>query len=332
MYAGVSRQISTSQALAEAKESAPWGGTTVNRMVNQTATKATAHPASLLGRNDRKPHSDLRFSDMNGLCSESKHALAAHFQFEFATEVQKMTMAPALEGRDLLARARTGTGKTLGFLLPMIERIRHQGTERGNIRALVVAPARELACQIAEEAKTVLRDHRGLGVQVVVGGSNRNTEAYNLNSKSCTILVCTPGRYLDHYMNTPGFPEKVKAVSVLVLDECDRLLDMGFRKDIKRILDGLPAPSKRQTFLFSATLPPLLNDIAEVALRQDFKYVDCVGDEAPETAESADQAYVSVPKDEWLFRLAQVCSFANFALFCRLQAVLHPAGNLCLVG
>ena len=253
------------------------------------------------------PHaSDLRFADMPGLSAASKKALTTRLGYEFATEVQKATMGPALEGRDLLARARTGTGKTLGFLLPTIERITGGPYRAGEVRAIVVSPTRELASQIAAEAADILACHAGMGVQVVVGGTNRNGEAKRLASAPCTILVCTPGRFHDHCENTPGFGASLRTVQVAILDECDRLLEMGFRADVERLLKQLPPKSARQTLLYSATTPDELGAVKGLALKSDHVSVDCVGEEAPETAAKAEQASAAVPKDEWLYRLAQV--------------------------
>jgi ATP-dependent RNA helicase MSS116 len=283
-------------------------------MVKKTAAKATADPSLAASSAGEKHHSDLRFSDIKGLCPESKRAVIKGFGYEFATDGQKMTIEPALDGKDLLVRARTGTGKTLGFLLPTIEQIKNAPCARHKIRALVVAPTRELALQIAKEAEVVLREHKSLCVHAVVGGTNKNSEAKRVLSNVCSILVCTPGRYLDHINTTAGFSALVDTVSVLVLDECDRLLDMGFKKQIAELLATLPDRSKRQTLLFSATLPSSLKDIAGYALRENYKYVDCVGKKEPETAQLADQAYVTVHKAEWIFRLAQVGSLAGVAL------------------
>jgi len=163
--------------------------------------------------------------------------------------IQKMTLPLALSGNDLIGQARTGTGKTLGFGVPMLQRItsRDEGTD-GMPQALVVVPTRELAVQVAtdlEKAGTV----RGIRVAQIYGGRAFEPQLETLR-KGVEIVVGTPGRLLD--LSRQGHLD-LSAVSVLVLDEADEMLDLGFLPDVERILELLP--TERQTMLFSATMP-----------------------------------------------------------------------------
>lgn len=152
-------------------------------------------------------------------------------------------------------QAKTGSGKTLGFLLPSIEHVARAQGSRG-ISVLVLSPTRELAEQTRREAERLLQFHPGRSVMISVGGNNVNGERKRLMSANIDILVATPGRLQDHLQSEPGFRAKLQGLKVLVLDEADRLLDMGFLPDIKRIAAFLPPPAMRaQTLLLTATVP-----------------------------------------------------------------------------
>ncbi len=201
------------------------------------------------------------------------------------TEVQAKTFTAALSGSDVLARARTGTGKTLAFLIPAVERIVRNINFVGGqgIGCLVVAPTRELAIQIGEEAEKLLLHHSDLTVQVMYGGTKMARDMHAMNKRLPTVLVATPGRLLDHLQETKvrgrKFSDDVIAnTDIVVLDEIDRLLDMGFRRDIQRILSYLPRKEKRQTMLFSATIPKGMKGIMRESLKEDYLEVDCVQD------------------------------------------------------
>lgn len=208
---------------------------------NGNSNPAPSFEASRNKRNPNAPpsavqhQSDLRFSDIPGLTPPTLAALAGEFGYEFATPVQKDTIQPALQGKDILARARTGTGKTLGFVIPAIERICANVPlcNRKAAHVIIVSPTRELASQIAAEANVVCKAHgNNFGVQLLVGGTSRPAEAKRLNRGPNTFVVCTVGRFHDHVENTEGFRNILSNVSVVVLDECDRLLEMGFRQEV----------------------------------------------------------------------------------------------------
>ncbi len=166
--------------------------------------------------------------------------------FTRATPIQEQAIPPALEGRDLLACAMTGSGKTAAFLLPILHRL--MGKPRGTTRALILTPTRELAAQIEEHLRQ-LAIHTPLSGAAVFGGVGMGPQEHAFRS-GADVIVATPGRLLDHFKQPYA---KLAGLEVLVLDEADRMLDMGFLPDIKRVLKHLPA--KRQTLFFSATMP-----------------------------------------------------------------------------
>jgi ATP-dependent RNA helicase RhlE len=179
--------------------------------------------------------------------------------FAVPTPIQKDAIPPAIEGRDVLACAMTGSGKTAAFVLPILQRLLDR--PRGITRALVLAPTRELAAQIDEHRRELGRFTRMTGGAVFGGvGMGPQEQAFR---RGVDILVATPGRLLDHFQ----YPyARLAGLEVLVLDEADRMLDMGFLPDIRRIMKALPA-TRRQTMLFSATLPAAITALARELLR-----------------------------------------------------------------
>ncbi|HEY6009690.1 MAG TPA: DEAD/DEAH box helicase [Geobacteraceae bacterium] len=169
------------------------------------------------------------------------------------TPIQAQAIPPVMEGRDVMGLAQTGTGKTAAFMLPILQRL-VEGP-RGRVRALVVAPTRELAEQIHEAVKALGRQTRLKSI-TVYGGVNINPQIEKLRN-GVEIVVACPGRLLDHL--NQGTVD-LKSLEVLVLDEADQMFDMGFLPDIRRILKHVPA--KRQTLLFSATMPPDIRTLA----------------------------------------------------------------------
>ncbi len=182
-----------------------------------------------------------------------------------ATPVQQQAIPLILEGRDILAGAQTGTGKTAGFALPLLQRLQHSRKNRRSVRALILTPTRELAAQVAESVREYGR-HLPFRTVVIFGGVSASTQISKLR-KGADVVVATPGRLLD--LLQQGHIDLSK-IEVLVLDEADRMLDMGFIRDIKRIFKFLP--NERQNLLFSATFSDdirrlaanLLNDPTEI--------------------------------------------------------------------
>ncbi|MBU6281139.1 DEAD/DEAH box helicase, partial [bacterium] len=180
-----------------------------------------------------------------GLHGDLERALVA-LGFEKPTPVQERSIPPAMEGRDVVACAQTGTGKTAAFLLPTLHRM--LGKPGRGTRVLVLTPTRELAAQVNDHMRE-LASHTRLRGAAIYGGVAMGPQREALR-RGVDVLVATPGRLLDHlqypYANLDG-------IETLVLDEADRMLDMGFLPAIKQILAVLP--KKRQTLLFSATMP-----------------------------------------------------------------------------
>ena len=174
------------------------------------------------------------------------------------TPVQAGAIPPGLAGRDVIATAQTGTGKTAAFLLPLLHRI--LGLPRGVTRALIVSPTRELAEQITEMCRELAR-HTAVQSTLIVGGRPMGPQEKALRS-GVDIVVATPGRLLDHMSQGTA---RLDRVTALVLDEADSMLDMGFLPDVKRIIARLPA--RNHTLLFSATMPPVIAKLAAEILR-----------------------------------------------------------------
>ena len=178
--------------------------------------------------------------------------------FDTPTPIQRDAIPPVHVGRDVLACAMTGSGKTAAFLLPILHRL--LGRPRGTTRVLVLAPTRELAAQIDEHRQELGRHTRLTGA-AIFGGVGYGPQEQALR-RGVDVLVATPGRLLDHF----GQPyARLAGLEVLVLDEADRMLDMGFLPDIRRVLQHLPV--RRQTLFFSATMPPPIVALAREILR-----------------------------------------------------------------
>ena len=179
--------------------------------------------------------------------------------FQRPTPIQSDAIPPAMAGRDLLACAMTGSGKTVAFLLPILHKL--IAKHRGTTRALVLTPTRELAAQILSDLEAVAT-HTPISAASVFGGVGMGPQEHAFKS-GVDVIVGTPGRLLDHFR----YPyARLTGLEFLVLDEADRMLDMGFLPDIRRILRHIPR--KRQTLFFSATMPPAIAGLAREMLHQ----------------------------------------------------------------
>jgi len=232
------------------------------------------------------------------------------------TPIQQDAIPPAVEGRDVLACAMTGSGKTAAFLLPILNRLMDK--KRGFTRALIVTPTRELAAQIEEHANQ-LAVHTPLRAAAVFGGVGMGPQEHAFRT-GVDVLVATPGRLLDHFR----FPyAKLDHLEVLVLDEADRMLDMGFLPDIRRVLKHLPP--RRQTLFFSATMPPPIADLTREMLKHPFT-VNIERQAAP--ASGITQAVYPVPqnlKAPLLVELLKRGDIKNVLVFTRTK---HRANRL----
>ncbi|MED6216656.1 hypothetical protein PIB30_009542 [Stylosanthes scabra] len=216
------------------------------------------------------------------------------------TRVQEASLSVCLEGKDALVKAKTGTGKSAAFLLPAIEAVlKAMGSKSRHhvppIFVLILCPTRELASQIAAEAKALLKHHDGIGVQTLVGGVRFKVDQKHLESDPCQILVATPGRLLDHIENKSGISVRLMGLQMLVLDEADHLLDLGFRKDVEKILDCLPR--QRQSLMFSATIPKEVRRVSQLVLKREHSYIDTVGMGCLETPAKVKQYFLIAPQE-----------------------------------
>ncbi|XP_057727110.1 DEAD-box ATP-dependent RNA helicase 31-like [Arachis stenosperma] len=267
-------------------------------------TKQQQQPATAAPRASSPSGTDSYLSDTRfDQCSISPLSLKGvkDAGYEKMTIVQAATLPVILKGKDVLAKARTGTGKTVAFLLPSIEVVANSPpTERDHrrppIHVLVICPTRELASQAATEAAKLLKYHPTIGVQVVIGGTRLALEQKRMQANPCQILVATPGRLRDHVENTAGFATRLMGVKVLVLDEADHLLDMGFRKDIEKIIAAVP--KQRQTLMFSATIPDEVRQVCHIALRRDHEFINTVQEGTEETHSQVRQAHLVAPLDK----------------------------------
>jgi ATP-dependent RNA helicase DDX10/DBP4 len=228
-----------------------------------------------------KNFSDLPLSDPT-----ARGLAASHYKV--LTDIQSRAISHALKGRDILGAAKTGSGKTLAFLVPVLENLyRKQWTEYDGLGALILAPTRELAIQIFEVLRKVGRYH-AFSAGLVIGGKSLREEQERLGRMN--ILVCTPGRMLQHLDQTAML--ETNNLQLLVMDEADRILDMGFQKTVDAIVDHLP--KERQTMLFSATQTKKVGDLARLSL-QDPEYVAVHETAAAATPSTLQQHYTITP-------------------------------------
>jgi ATP-dependent RNA helicase RhlE len=226
------------------------------------------------------------FADL-GLMRELVRAVAQE-GYTTPTPIQQQAIPPILAGRDMLGCAQTGTGKTAAFVLPMLQRLVRKEPSRGGVRALVIAPTRELAIQIAERVSAY---GRNLGVRhaVIYGGVGQRAQEEALRRQP-EIVVATPGRLLD--LMEQGVL-RLDKIEIFVLDEADRMLDMGFIHDVRRIVKAVPR--ERQTLLFSATIPAPIAHLIATILTNPVKV-----EVAPEitTAEKVEECVYFVGKSD----------------------------------
>ncbi|KAG0001243.1 ATP-dependent RNA helicase [Modicella reniformis] len=210
------------------------------------------------------------------------------------TEVQARTIPPLLAGRDVLGAAKTGSGKTIAFLVPAVELLyKLKFKPRNGTGVVIISPTRELALQIFGVAKDILKYHNQT-FGIVIGGANRKAEADKL-AKGVNLLVATPGRLLDHLQNTKGFV--IKNLKALIIDEADRILECGFEDEMKQIIKLLPKEG-RQSMLFSATQTTKVTDLARISLKTGPLYINVDEKKETATADGLEQGYVICESDK----------------------------------
>ncbi|KAL9576646.1 MAG: hypothetical protein Q9203_007700, partial [Teloschistes exilis] len=240
---------------------------------------------------DPKEVATAAFDDLPLSCPTASGLEASHFKS--LTEIQQQAIPLALKGSDILGAAKTGSGKTLAFLIPVLENLyRKRWTELDGLGALILSPTRELAIQIFEVLRKTGRYHT-FSAGLVIGGKSLQEERERLGRMN--ILVCTPGRMLQHMDQTAAF--EIDNLQMLVLDEADRILDMGFQGTVDAIVEHLP--KERQTLLFSATQTKKVSDLARLSLR-DPEYVSVHEAAKSATPATLQQNYIVTPLPEKL--------------------------------
>jgi ATP-dependent RNA helicase DDX18/HAS1 len=232
------------------------------------------------------------FTDLS--LSEKSMKAINDMKFTKMTEIQRRAIPPLLTGRDVLGAAKTGSGKTLAFLIPAVEMLSAlRFKPRNGTGVIVVSPTRELALQIFGVARELMQYHSQT-YGIVIGGANRKAEQEKLG-KGVNLIIATPGRLLDHLQNTPGFV--YKNLKSLIIDEADRILEIGFEDEMRQIIKILPKED-RQTMLFSATQTTKVEDLARISLRPGPLYINVDEEKKFSTVEGLEQGYVICEADK----------------------------------
>uniref|UniRef100_A0A915PYW2 ATP-dependent RNA helicase n=1 Tax=Setaria digitata TaxID=48799 RepID=A0A915PYW2_9BILA len=243
--------------------------------------------------------SSTTFASLESIVSKPTLQAIAEMGFTEMTEIQAKCIGPLLEGRDVLASAKTGSGKTLAFLVPAVELlVKLEWKARNGTGVVVISPTRELSMQTYGVLSEILEKHPALTHGLIMGGANRQAETQKL-AKGVSFLVATPGRLLDHLQNTDDF--MIKNLKCLIIDEADRILDIGFEIEMQQILRVLP--KKRQTMFFSATQTPKVDELIKAALHTDPVRIDVGGrsltnENELATVSGLQQGYVVCPSEK----------------------------------
>ncbi|KAJ1920121.1 hypothetical protein H4219_001494 [Mycoemilia scoparia] len=243
-----------------------------------------------------------KFQDCNFLSKDTLHALKTVMKIDTPSKVQQRVLSILPTNADMMIKAKTGTGKTLGFLIPAIETLlaEYSNNEDRKLKGreigiLVVSPTRELANQIAQEAAKISTQHK-FGVRTIVGGERPAAQITGLKKYRSDIVVGTPGRLVDFLTNQRIFIEKAQGTKVLIFDEADELLQMGFKDEIDQIINAMP--KDRQTIMVSATFNDDIKRTARNALKSEFKFLDCVSKDEANTNVLTKQEYARVDYDQ----------------------------------
>lgn len=253
--------------------------------------EATGANADLVANTSMPTVDDpIKFSDLK--MSDRTMKAIEGMGFENMTEIQRRAIPPLLAGKDVLGAAKTGSGKTLAFLIPVIEMLSAMKFKpRNGTGAIVVAPTRELALQIFGVARELMESHSQT-YGIFMGGANRSAEAAKL-VKGVNLMIATPGRLLDHLRGTEGFV--FKNLKSLIIDEADRILEVGFEDEMRSIIKCLP--KDRQTMLFSATQTTKVEDLARISLKPGPLYINVDYHKEHSTVDSLEQGYVICDSD-----------------------------------
>ena len=233
-----------------------------NSLPNNTITEDTTNNNKI---NEQKSSenddyfSSIKFSEMN--LNKSLLERLTTEGYETATEIQAQSIPIALKGEDIIGSAKTGSGKSLAFLIPTINYIL-SNPKQNFIQSLIITPTRELAMQLYDLAKILMNDN-GTSCVLIIGGGNRKKESEKLTSGDAKIIIATPGRLIDHMLNTKNF--EYNFIKMLIIDEADKILKIGFEEELKEIIKLIP--KNRQTLLFSATITPKVEDLITLSVK-----------------------------------------------------------------
>ncbi len=259
---------------------------------------------------------NISFKDL-GLSEEMLSALE-NKGYAYPTTVQKLAIPHFLEWRDVVAKAPTGTGKTFAFGIPMIE---HIDASLAEIQGLILAPTRELAMQIGEELRGLLTYYKGIRVAVLYGGAGMGAQIKQLEKKP-QIIVATPGRLMDHHKRKNLRFDHIQTV---VLDEADRMLDMGFYKDVTRIVDMVK--NRKNLGLFSATIS---QEVMNVSWKYQRDEVEITVEPKHEDRPDIDQYSVTVPpfkKESGVVTMVSAGAFERIIIFCNTKIMCQRLAN-----
>ena len=232
--------------------------------------------------------SDKKFSDFS--INPSILSNLERLGYEKATQVQSESIPIALNGEDIIGSAKTGSGKSLAFLIPAIQKV-YEEPKKKEIEILIITPTRELALQLYDLAKDLLTGNSEI-IALLIGGENRKKEALKLLSGNIRIIVATPGRLLDHMENTKNFD--YSKINMLIIDEADKILKIGFEEEIKEIIKKIP--KNRQTLLFSATITPKVEDLITLSVRE-YKNIHIKNTDDPSVS-TLEQGFINIEADK----------------------------------
>ena len=232
--------------------------------------------------------SDKKFSDFS--INSSILSNLERLGYEKATQVQSESIPIALNGEDIIGSAKTGSGKSLAFLIPAIQKI-YEEPKKKEIEILIITPTRELALQLYDLAKDLLTGNSEI-IALLIGGENRKKEALKLLSGNIRIIVATPGRLLDHMENTKNFD--YSKINMLIIDEADKILKIGFEEEIKEIIKKIP--KNRQTLLFSATITPKVEDLITLSVKE-YKNIHIKNTDDPSVS-TLEQGFINIEADK----------------------------------
>ncbi|ORX50202.1 DEAD-domain-containing protein [Hesseltinella vesiculosa] len=288
----------------------------IGQSLLQRQYSAAAAPEVVDAAPESAPEKPMDFKDIEMLHPDTQRALDKVFKYKTMSPVQQAVLTRLPTDNDMFVKAKTGTGKTLAFLIAALESVTKNNQQlkySEGTSILIISPTRELAHQIAVEAKKLVKFYP-FKVHCLVGGEKVTAQKMQLSRNRCDIVVATPGRLNDLLGSFGHLRRACENLKVLVLDEADQLLDMGFKRELGDILEQLPA--KRQTLLFSATLSDTIrHDLSDSALSPNYDLIDTVGDQDVQTHLHVKQSSMVLPYD------------GNF--LSQIQHIMstHPAAN-----